>query len=64
MNVHFHFIPIYASWLKQIEVCLCILSRAALNSPLKKSSLTGFHATTKHIAAKAVSPSSETMRTT
>ncbi len=35
-----------------------------LNSPLKKSSLTGFHATTKHIAAKAVSPSSETMRTT
>ena len=34
-----------------------------LNSPLKKASLTGFHATAKHIAAKAVSPSSETMRT-
>ena len=33
------------------------------NSPLKKASLTGFHATAKHIAAKAVSPSSETMRT-
>jgi spermidine/putrescine transport system substrate-binding protein len=35
----------------------------ALNSPLKKSSLTGFHATAKHIATKAVTPSSETMRT-
>ena len=34
-----------------------------INSPLKKASLTGFHATAKHIAAKAVSPSSETMRT-
>ena len=34
-----------------------------LSSPLKKASLTGFHATAKHIAAKAVSPSSETMRT-
>ena len=34
-----------------------------LNSPLKKASLTGFHATAKHIVAKAVSPSSETMRT-
>ena len=34
-----------------------------LISPLKKASLTGFHATAKHIAAKAVSPSSETMRT-
>ena len=34
-----------------------------VNSPLKKASLTGFHATAKHIAAKAVSPSSETMRT-
>ena len=28
------------------------------NSPLKKASLTGFHATAKHIAAKAVSPPS------
>ena len=36
---------------------------ATLTSPLKKASLTGFHATAKHIAAKAVSPSSETMRT-
>ena len=35
----------------------------SLSSPLKKASLTGFHATAKHIAAKAVSPSSETMRT-
>ena len=34
----------------------------SLSSPLKKASLTGFHATAKHIAAKAVSPSSETMR--
>ena len=34
-----------------------------VSSPLKKASLTGFHATAKHIAAKAVSPSSETMRT-
>ena len=34
-----------------------------LISPLKKASLTGFHATAKHIAAKVVSPSSETMRT-
>ena len=33
------------------------------SSPLKKASLTGFHAMAKHIAAKAVSPSSETMRT-
>ena len=33
------------------------------NSPLKKALLTGFHPTAKHIAAKAVSPSSETMRT-
>ena len=38
-------------------------SHADLISPLKKASLTGFHATAKHIAAKAVSPSSETMRT-
>ena len=37
--------------------------RLHLTSPLKKASLTGFHATAKHIAAKAVSPSSETMRT-
>ncbi|MCH7777394.1 MAG: hypothetical protein IH878_12775, partial [Gemmatimonadetes bacterium] len=34
-----------------------------LSSPLKKASLTGFHPMAKHIAAKAVSPSSETMRT-
>ena len=37
--------------------------RSAFNSPLKKALLTGFHSTAKHIAAKAVSPSSETMRT-
>ena len=33
------------------------------NSPLKKAPLTGFHPTAKHIATKAVSPSSEMMRT-
>ena len=37
--------------------------RGALTSPLKKASLTGFQPTVKHIAAKAVSPSSEVMRT-
>ena len=36
---------------------------AILNSPLKKALLTGFHSTAKHNATKAVSPSSETMRT-
>ena len=34
-----------------------------VNSPLKKALLTGFHSTAKHNATKAVSPSSETMRT-
>ena len=34
-----------------------------LSSPLKKALLTGFHSTAKHNATKAVSPSSETMRT-
>ena len=34
-----------------------------LTSPLKKALLTGFHSTAKHNATKAVSPSSETMRT-
>ena len=34
-----------------------------VNSPLKKAPLTGFHPTAKHTAAKAISPSSETMRT-
>ncbi len=33
------------------------------NSLLKKAPLTGVHPTAKHIATKAVSPSSETMRT-
>ena len=36
---------------------------ATLSSPLKKALLTGFHSTAKHNATKAVSPSSETMRT-
>ena len=36
---------------------------ARLSSPLKKALLTGFHSTAKHNATKAVSPSSETMRT-
>ena len=40
-----------------------IVMSGKVSSPLKKASLTGFHATAKHIAAKAVSPSSETMRT-
>ena len=35
----------------------------ALSSPLKKAPLTGVHPTAKHTAAKAISPSSETMRT-
>ena len=35
----------------------------SLSSPLKKALLTGFHSTAKHNATKAVSPSSETMRT-
>ena len=34
-----------------------------LISPLKKALLTGFHSTAKHNATKAVSPSSEPMRT-
>ena len=34
------------------------------SNPLKKAPLPGFQPTAKHIAAKAVSPSSETMRTT
>ena len=36
---------------------------SAFISPLKKALLTGFHSTAKHNATKAVSPSSETMRT-
>ena len=46
-----------------VEPQLPTYSLEDVNSPLKKASLTGFHATAKHIAAKAVSPSSETMRT-
>ena len=38
-------------------------STFTFNSPLKKALLTGFHSTAKHNATKAVSPSSETMRT-
>ena len=40
-----------------------LMHKAGLNSPLKKALLTGFHSTAKHNATKAVSPSSETMRT-
>ena len=36
---------------------------SSVSSPLKKALLTGFHSTAKHNATKAVSPSSETMRT-
>ena len=39
------------------------IAHAISNSPLKKAPLTGFHPTAKHNVAKAVSPSSETMRT-
>ncbi len=39
------------------------VAREAFNSPLKKASLTGFHPTAKHNAAKAVSPSCGTMGT-
>ena len=39
------------------------MSVEMVNSPLKKALLTGFHSTAKHNATKAVSPSSETMRT-
>ena len=38
-------------------------AKLKINSPLKKALLTGFHSTAKHNATKAVSPSSETMRT-
>ena len=31
----------------------CFITNDQVNSPLKKASLTGFHATAKHIAAKA-----------
>ena len=48
---------------KQIDIIVNGTTYPVPNSPLKKASLTGFHATAKHIAAKAVSPSSETMRT-
>ena len=41
----------------------CTAYELSLNSPLKKALLTGFHSTAKHNATKAVSPSSETMRT-
>ena len=39
------------------------IGERSLSSPLKKALLTGFHSTAKHNATKAVSPSSETMRT-
>ena len=45
-----------------LPVLKCIQGRTR-NSPLKKALLTGFHSTAKHNATKAVSPSSETMRT-
>ncbi len=40
-----------------------LLEFVQFSSPLKKALLTGFHSTAKHNATKAVSPSSETMRT-
>ena len=44
-------------------ISLYQISKLYPNSPLKKALLTGFHSTAKHNATKAVSPSSETMRT-
>ena len=40
-----------------------IITEVKVNSPLKKAPLTVFHPTAKYNVAKAVSPSSETMRT-
>ena len=40
-----------------------VASAMGVSSPLKKALLTGFHSMAKHNATKAVSPSSETMRT-
>ena len=48
---------------RKIRAALLDLSDIRFNSPLKKALLTGFHSTAKHNATKAVSPSSETMRT-
>ena len=45
------------------ELTICFLLKHTINSPLKKAPLTGFQPTAKHIAPKAFSPSSETMRT-
>ncbi len=49
--------------LSDVALVPCGPSGLDLISPLKKASLTGFHPMSKHIAAKAVLPSSETMRT-
>ncbi len=51
------------SWRSDIFAMTERAQDAALSSPLKKALLTGFHSTAKHNATKAVSPSSETMRT-
>ena len=45
------------------DLAKLVAPKLTLNSPLKKALLTGFHSTAKHNATKAVSPSSETMRT-
>ena len=50
-------------WLARTHAVTMLPSVESLNSPLKKALLTGFHSTAKHNATKAVSPSSETMRT-
>ena len=61
--VWFNFAPDRVHWASYAGRNFTDRQRIKRNSPLKKASLTGFHATAKHIAAKAVSPSSETMRT-
>ncbi len=50
-------------WVMRVKIIGAIRMNGLLNSPLKKASLIGFHAMAKHIAAKAMSPSFETMRT-
>ena len=57
------FTPTEAGAVGALLAILLGAGRRALSSPLKKALLTGFHSTAKHNATKAVSPSSETMRT-
>ena len=56
------FAGVFADSIRDCELALELIPQDR-NSPLKKALLTGFHSTAKHNATKAVSPSSETMRT-